>query len=315
MATSNASASTSSTPLSNVSWLRSFMDRCKLEKNGSNFADWDAQLRLAAQGDDKLRYLTEASPTEPPNTRSTARQAYEDYQKESAAMKNVLIFAMEAELQRSAIKISTAHEIYMKLVNMFSRAPRVIQYEAASAFFDLNIKEGQKVSPHVLKLMEHVETLKMHKVEIPDELVIDRILHSLNKIKAYVQFRVNFNMQDKKVSLDELHKMLVQAERDMGLSVSTTKDVLNVNQNSKGTFKKSGKKGKKRTPNRNIAKTYEASSSKPKYSAPSGDKCHYCCGVGHWKRNCSKYLGDIKAGKVIPVGPPPSKDKGKEKQV
>ncbi|XP_074266985.1 uncharacterized protein LOC141590283 [Silene latifolia] len=304
MATPNASASTSSTPLTNVSWLRSFMDRCKLEKNGSNFADWDAQLRLAAQGDDKLRYLTEASPTEPPNTRSTpaARQAYEDYQRETAAMKNVLIFAMEAELQRSAIKISTAHEIYMKLVNMFSRAPRVIQYEAASAFFDLNIKEGQKVSPHVLKLMEHVETLKMHKVEIPNELVIDRILHSLSKIKAYVQFRVNFNMQDKKVSLDELHKMLMQAERDMGLSVSTTKDVLNVNHKSKGTFKKSGKKGKKRTPNRNTAKTYEASTSKPKYSASSGDKCHYCCGVGHWKRNCSKYLGDIKAGKVIPVG-------------
>ncbi|XP_074274207.1 uncharacterized protein LOC141598293 [Silene latifolia] len=316
MATPITSASTSSASLTIVSWLRSFMDRCKLEKNGSNFADWDAQHRLAAQGDDKLRYLTKAAPTEI-TTRSTpaARQTYEVYQKESAEMKNVLIFAMEAELQRSAIKISTAHEIYMKLVNMFSQAPRVIQYEAASAFFDLNIKEGQKVSPHVLKLMEHVETLKMHKVEIPNELVIDRILHSLSKIKAYVQFRVNFNMQDKKVSLDELHKMLVQAEWDMGLSVSTTKDVLNVNHKSKGIFKKNGKKGKKRTPNRNIAKTSEASSSKPKYSAPSGDKCHYCCGVGHWKRNCSKYLGDIKAGKVILVGPPPSKDKGKEKQV
>ncbi|XP_074305696.1 uncharacterized protein LOC141640916 [Silene latifolia] len=161
-----AFTSSSAPPLSTVSWLRSFMDCCKLEKNGSNFTDWDTQLHLAAEGDDKLKYLTEASPATP-ITRSTpaVREAFETYQKESATVKNVLIFSMEPDLQRSA---------------MFSRAPRIIQYEAASQFFDLNIKEGQKVSPHVLKMIQYVETLKLQGVEIPEQLMIDRVLHSLS---------------------------------------------------------------------------------------------------------------------------------------
>ncbi|XP_074290584.1 uncharacterized protein LOC141617301 [Silene latifolia] len=194
-----ASTTSSAPPLTTVSWLRSFMDRCKLEKNGSNFTDWDAQLRLAAEGDDKLKYLTEAPPATP-NSMSTTevREPFETYQKEFAAVKNVLIFSMEPDLQRSAIKMNTAYEIYTRLLTMFLQAPGIIQYEAASQFFDLNIKEGQKVSPHVLKMIEYVETLKLQEVEIPEQLVIDRVLHSLSRIKGYVQFRVNYNIQNLK---------------------------------------------------------------------------------------------------------------------
>ncbi|XP_074318564.1 uncharacterized protein LOC141655378 [Silene latifolia] len=133
--------SSSLPPFTTVSWLRVFMDRCKLKKNGSNFCDWDGKLRLAAEGDDKLRFLTEPSPPTPNDRSSNAvREAYEAYQKESAAIKNVLIFSMEDDIQRSAIKMSTAYEIYTKLVTMFSQAPRILQYESASQFFKLNIK-------------------------------------------------------------------------------------------------------------------------------------------------------------------------------
>ncbi|XP_074270971.1 uncharacterized protein LOC141594883 [Silene latifolia] len=182
---------------------------------------------------------------------------------------------MEPDLQRSAIKMSTTYEIYTRLVPMFW----IIQYEAASQFFDLNIKEGQKVSPHVLKMIEYVETLKLQGVEIPEQLVIDRVLHSLSRIKGYVQFRVNYNLQNLKTDLHELHKMLVQAEKDMGLNASTSKDVLNINAKSKGKFKKSANKGKKPTPYKSKGKTIENSSSKPKRGVKSEDKCHYCNGI------------------------------------
>ena len=280
------------------------MDKCKLEKNGSNFEDWNGQLRLAAEGDNKLKYLIEASPPTPHERSTNAqRQAYETYRKESANIKNVLIFSMEADLQRSAIKLASAYEIYTKLVSMFSQTPRVIQYEAATKFFELNIKEGQKVSPHVLKMIEHVDTLKSQGIEIPEQLVIDRVLHSLSNIKGYVQFRVNFNMQNITTNLNELHKMLVQAERDMGISEKmTSKDVLNIHAKSKGRFKRNVQKGKVPTPSKGKEKLVKDNSSKPKKGATSNDKCHYCNRTGHWKRNCPKYLADIKAGRVTPVG-------------
>jgi len=186
---------------------------------------------------------------------------------------------------------------------MFSQAPRVVQYEAATKFFELKYKEGQKVSTHVLKMIEHVEVLKAQRIEIPEQLVVDRILHSLSHIKEYVQFRVNYNMQNLRANLDELHKMLVQAERDMGfVEKSATKDVLNINSNSKGKFKKNAHKGKVPPPSKGKGKVTRSTPSKPKKGSHSDDKCHYCDGVGHWKRNCPKYLADIKSGKITPVG-------------
>jgi len=152
-------------------------------------------------------------------------------------------------------------------------------------------------------MIEHVDTLKAQGINIPEQLVIDRILHSLSQIKEYVQFRVNYNMQNIRANLNELHKMLVQAERDMGLGEkSSTKDVLNINSKSKGKFKRNAYKGKVPPPSKGRGKAIKHSSTKPKKGATSDDKCYYCNTMGHWKRNCHKYLADIKDGKVTPVG-------------
>jgi hypothetical protein len=54
---------------------------------------------------------------------------------------------------------------------------------------------------------------------------------------------------------------------------------------SKGKFKKGGKKAA--TP-----------PMKPKNGPKPDAECYYCKEKGHWKRNCSKYLADLKSGLV-----------------
>ncbi|KAK1692884.1 hypothetical protein QYE76_009581 [Lolium multiflorum] len=54
---------------------------------------------------------------------------------------------------------------------------------------------------------------------------------------------------------------------------------------SKGKFKKGGKKAA--TP-----------PMKPKNGPKPDADCYYCKEKGHWKRNCSKYLADLKSGLV-----------------
>ncbi|KAK1643682.1 hypothetical protein QYE76_061487 [Lolium multiflorum] len=54
---------------------------------------------------------------------------------------------------------------------------------------------------------------------------------------------------------------------------------------SKGKFKKGGKKAA--TP-----------PMKPKTGLKPDAECYYCKEKGHWKRNCSKYLADLKSGLV-----------------
>ncbi|KAK1645527.1 hypothetical protein QYE76_063332 [Lolium multiflorum] len=54
---------------------------------------------------------------------------------------------------------------------------------------------------------------------------------------------------------------------------------------NKGNFKKGGKK-------------VAAPPEKPKAGPKLETVCYYCQGKGHWKRNCSKYLADLKSGHV-----------------
>ncbi|XP_074283465.1 uncharacterized protein LOC141608013 [Silene latifolia] len=185
-------ASSSQTPtipstIPNDSWLRSFMHKYTLNVNGSDFKDWEEQLSLAAAGDGKLRYLVDPSPPLP-NTRSSADVC---------------------------IKFHTAHKVFSRLFTIFSQAPRILQYDAAVRFFEANLKEGQSVSPHILKMIEYAETLDGLGCKIPEELIVDRVLHSLSSVKGFTQFRVNYNMANMKKSLHELHSLLVQEEKDI----------------------------------------------------------------------------------------------------
>ena len=101
------------------------MDRVSLKDDGSNFVDWDAQLRSAAISDGKLRYLVDPPPSEP-GARATAaaRTSFDEYERESNAIKNVLIYSIAPSLQRRLISLN-AYEIFSRLSTMFSQAPRI----------------------------------------------------------------------------------------------------------------------------------------------------------------------------------------------
>ncbi|KAK1607131.1 hypothetical protein QYE76_030804 [Lolium multiflorum] len=77
---------------------------------------------------------------------------------------------------------------------------------------------------------------------------------------------------------------------------------------SKGKFKKGGKKAA--TP-----------PMKPKNGPKPDAECYYCKEKGHWKRNCSKYLADLKSGlvkkkkevpEVVPVPPTPATEEAND---
>ncbi|KAK1697655.1 hypothetical protein QYE76_014352 [Lolium multiflorum] len=96
-------------------------------------------------------------------------------------------------------------------------------------------------------------------------------------------------VQNMNKELPELFGMLKAAE----IEIKKEHQVLMVNKTtsfkkqgkSKGKFKKGGKKAA--TP-----------PMKPKNGPKPDAECYYCKEKGHWKRNCSKYLADLKSGLV-----------------
>ncbi|KAK1630063.1 hypothetical protein QYE76_004378 [Lolium multiflorum] len=97
------------------------------------------------------------------------------------------------------------------------------------------------------------------------------------------------DLQNMNKELSELFAMLKSAE----IEIKKEHQVLMVNRTtsfkkqgkSKGKFKKGGKKAA--TP-----------PMKPKTGPKPDAECYYCKEKGHWKRNCSKYLADLKSGLV-----------------
>ncbi|KAK1611148.1 hypothetical protein QYE76_034821 [Lolium multiflorum] len=139
----------------------------------------------------------------------------------------------------------------------------------------------------MLAMTGHAKKLSDLGIVIPNRLGINRVLQSLPP--SYKNFVMNYNMQNMNKELPELFGMLKAAE----IEIKKEHQVLMVNKTtsfkkqgkSKGKFKKGGKKAA--TP-----------PMKPKNGPKPDAECYYCKEKGHWKRNCSKYLADLKSGLV-----------------
>ncbi|KAK1662484.1 hypothetical protein QYE76_050643 [Lolium multiflorum] len=141
----------------------------------------------------------------------------------------------------------------------------------------------------MLKMSGHAKKLSDLRIVIPNQLGIHRVLQSLPP--SYKNFVMNYNMQNMNKELPELFSMPKSAE----VEIQKEHQVLMVNKttsfkkqgkpNHKGHFKKGGKKA-------------VAPPEKPKTGPKPDTVCYYCKEKGHWKRNCPKYLADLKRGHI-----------------
>ncbi|XP_074274244.1 uncharacterized protein LOC141598383 [Silene latifolia] len=213
---------------------------------------------------------------------------------------------MEPNLQKRFIAHG-ANKIFTTLTKEFSKAPRIVTYEHTTRFFDARLQKGQPVSPHILSMIENVEKLETLDCKISENIVIDRMLHSLHD--GFALFRANYYMNDLKKSPHELHSLLVQTEKDMKFSGSMKQDVLVVSNKGKGKGKAKADLavGKAKFKKSGSGKSGPGESSNSSGATKSKDgnmECHHCHKTGHWRRTCPVYHEDIKAGRVKPVGAP-----------
>jgi hypothetical protein len=174
------------------------------------------------------------------------------------------------------------------LRGMFENHARVERYNISKVLFACKLAKGSLVNPHVIKMMDYIETLTKLGCEIKDDLATDMILQSLSV--SYESFIMNFHINGMEKTVAELYGMLKMA-----------KDSIKKNPNHVTMVQKEKKKRKRWTPPKGKAKekvSDEPLSSKPKTkgkSSPSPDvECFHCHKKGHWFRNCKKYLEEQK---------------------
>jgi hypothetical protein len=159
--------------------LGQFLEKDKLKTNGSNFIDWQRNLRILL-APAKLTHVLEAAIGEPPAATASddEKNVYSTKVDDSTIVQSGMLYAMEAELQKRYEKKS-AYEIITDLVAVYAPQARAERYEASSQFFAAKMEEHSNVSEHVVKMSGYVQRLEALECKIPDELAIDRVLQSL----------------------------------------------------------------------------------------------------------------------------------------
>ena len=164
-----------------------------------------------------------------------------------------------------------------------------------SHFLISNKGQVNQLGPHVLKMIGYIEYLETLGFPVGPETGIDLIMNSLNN--KFTQFVVNYNMNEFDKTPTELLAMLRTFETNM--KAAEPAPMLMVGNTSKAKGK--GKwKGKKKTGSNSSPKPKSGPKRafKPKGGVEKGE-CHYCKKTGHWKRNCSVYLEDLKKKKAV----------------
>ena len=184
--------------------LQSILDKEKFF--GTIFTNWYRNLRIFLKQEKKEYVLEQPYPNEPGNGASNAnRRAYEKFCNDSLDVSCLMLATMSPELQKQ-YEDSNAHNMIEGLHGMFENQARVERFNTSKALFGCKLAEGSPVSPHVIKMIGHIEALGRLGLELELELATDVIVQSLPP--SFEPFIMSYHMNSLNKTLTELHGML-----------------------------------------------------------------------------------------------------------
>ena len=248
----------------------------------------------------KIRAILEPLPAEPAaRAPQNVRDEFVKRQTESNEVACLMLATMTPELQKGLENLG-AFDMLQQLRDMFQVQAKQERFDTVKALACCKMATGSSVSVHVLKMKGYVDQLERLGFPISQELATDFILNSLTS--SYDSFVLNYNMNNMEKSIMELHGMLKTAESNMS-KAKPTAAVLSIReggiQKKRTTTPKGKGKEKVGTPNtvskpKPKAAGQSSSSKVQKATDPQEKTCYHCGAKGHWRRDCPKYLKELK---------------------
>ena len=100
--------------------------------------------------------------------------------------------------------------MFQELKLVFQTHAQVERYETSDKYFAYKMEENSSTSEHVLRMSGYYNRLNQVGVNLPDKIVIDKVLQSLSP--SYLNFVMNYNMQGMEF-IPELFAVLKTAKR------------------------------------------------------------------------------------------------------
>nr|XP_048324725.1 uncharacterized protein LOC125421049 [Ziziphus jujuba var. spinosa] len=164
---------------------------------------------------------------------------HKDWQWANTTARCYILVSVTEHLQKQLDSLECVSEIIQTLDKIFAKSSYTARQEAIEALMN-TCMTGGSVRDHCLKMMAHNSTAEMMGAKLEQEMKIDMILESLSD--SFSQFKMNYNMNNLKLTPVELMHELESAERSLGKQGSA----YHAESSSKPKGKpKSGKKNKK----------------------------------------------------------------------
>ena len=86
-----------------------------------------------------------------------------------------MLYGLEVGLQK-CFERHKAYEMFQEMKLVFQTHARVERYETSDKYFVYKMEENSSASEHVLRMSEYYNHLNQAGVNLPDKIVIDRVL-------------------------------------------------------------------------------------------------------------------------------------------
>ena len=266
--------------------------------DGDNYIKWKSNINIVLICENQKFVLTEECPPEPHATASrNVREKYDSWQLANNKARCYMLASMNDVLRTKHENMETAYEIWESLSSMFGRQSDQSRHEATKAYLTTKMKKGSSVREHVLNMINLIHQAEIHGATVDEKTQVSVILESLTS--DFLPFTTNYIMNKLEYNLTQLLNELQTFET---ISKTRSKEgEANVAQkrpsSSAGrTIKRKKKKstgGSGVQPKQRAPKSGEKKKNSSKVKEPKG-KCFHCGVEGHWKRNCKKYLSEVK---------------------
>ena len=245
----------------------------KNELTGENYLDWKRNLFNILTTKGSKYVLTQPCPPEPSlYDYRNQREPYEKWCEANKMAKRYILASISVELHKKHRSMETATEIMASLHQMFGQNTHFAREAALKRITDTQMEEGTKVRDHVLKMMDYLNEVEIHGVQINDKSKINMVIESLPD--TFKEFKVSYILNNKDMTLIELmHELHAIEEFYHSRKLP-----------EKGFSSRLKSKDKNEQARVGIGKLSTKRSGKPK------GKCYKCGQKGHWKKDCPKII-------------------------
>ena len=156
--------------------FNAFLEKTKLKDDGGNYTDCVRNLRIILIAA-KRAYVLDAPLGEAPvfPTTQDVMNAWQTRVDDYSLVQCGMLYSLETGLQKH-FEQHGAYEMFQELKMVFQVHARVERYEVSDKFYSCKMEENSSISEHILKMSGLHNRLSQLGVNLPDEVVVDRIL-------------------------------------------------------------------------------------------------------------------------------------------